>query len=150
LYQSIGVILVLSLFAFVSYGCDGGSSNVCSETISVSNASGARLFYPCNISSSVGATTLTSGYTGTYSQVEWLAEDMVKNGYVVLAMTPSNIYGMVSGWRDAHKSGIARLQSLNQSHRTLAGRINQSKLQTCGHSKGGGGALWASTVSPKR
>ena len=65
--KSIGVILVLSLFAFVSYGCDGGSSNVCSETISVSNASGARLFYPCNISSSVGATTLTSGYTGTYS-----------------------------------------------------------------------------------
>jgi hypothetical protein len=142
--KSIGVLLVLSTVALVSYGCDGGS-NVCSESISVSNTSGARLYYPCNINSSRGATTLTSGYTGTYSQVSWLAEDMVNNGgYIVLAMTPSNIYGMVSGWRDAHKSGIARLQGLNSTHRTLAGRINQSKLQTCGHSKGGGGALWAS------
>ena len=87
---------------------------------------------------------MTSGYMGTYSDVEWLSRDVAGNGYVVLAMTPSNPYGMVSGWRTAHVNGISKLKSLNTSG-TLRGKINTSALQTCGHSKGGGGALWASS-----
>jgi hypothetical protein len=142
------ILLAISVFALFGYGCDGGSSgggSVCTDNVSVSNTSDAKLYYPCNISSPTGATTMTSGYTGTLSQVEWLSERVAGAGFVVLAFTPSNIMGMVGGWRDAHKSSIAKLKDLNNSHATLRGKIATNKLQTCGHSKGGGGSLWASS-----
>ena len=139
------LVLALSLAVFISYGCDGGSSgSVCTSSTSVSGASAAVLYYPCSGSGPFPATTMTSGYMGTYSDVAWLSQDVASNGYVVLAMTPTNQYGMVSGWRTAHVNGIAKLKSLNASG-TLRGKINTSALQTCGHSKGGGGALWASS-----
>jgi hypothetical protein len=72
-----------------------------------------------------------------------LAEDLAEAGYVVLSFTPSNIMGMVSGWRTAHKNCVSRLQTLNTSHSVLRGKIE--KLSTNGHSKGGGGSLWASS-----
>ncbi|MDA8137650.1 MAG: hypothetical protein M0036_03260 [Desulfobacteraceae bacterium] len=40
---------------------------------------------------------------------------------------------------------LSKLKSLNTSTGTLRGKINTSKLQVCGHPKGGGGALWASS-----
>ncbi|MDA8140140.1 MAG: hypothetical protein M0036_15950 [Desulfobacteraceae bacterium] len=144
LNKSTLIILVLSLVALIGYGCDSGSSSVCTATTTVSNTAGAKLYYPCTISGAIPATTMMSGFMGTYSEVEWLARDVASNGYVVLAMTPTNLLGMVSGWRAAHQSGIAKLKSLNTSG-TLRGKINTSKLQVCGHSKGGGGALWASS-----
>lgn len=140
-------LLVVYMVALAGYGCDPGGG-ICSEAVTVRDTAGARLYYPCNIANNtepVGATTLTSGYLGTYSQVEWLAEEVAAAGYVVLAATPSNPYGMVSGWRDAHKSCVARLKDLNSTHSTLRGKIDTNKLQTCGHSKGGGGSLWASS-----
>ncbi|MDA8140203.1 MAG: hypothetical protein M0036_16270 [Desulfobacteraceae bacterium] len=141
------LVLVLFLATLISYGCDSGGigGSVCTSSTSVSGASAAVLYYPCNISSAVPATTMTSGFMGTYREVEWLARDVAGNGYVVLAMTPLNPYGMVSGWRTAHVNGISKLKSLNTSG-TLKGKINTSALQTCGHSKGGGGALWASST----
>ncbi len=138
-------LLLAASLALLSYACEIPGGDVCEESIRVSNTGGARLYYPCNISQPAAATTLTSGYLGTYSSVQWLSRDLAGAGYVVLAATPSNQYGMVAQWRDAHKSCIAELKDLNQSHRTLRGKINTSALQTCGHSKGGGGSLWASS-----
>lgn len=136
------LVLALSFAAFISYGCDGGGTGVCTTSTTVSGASAAVLYYPCSGSGPFPASTVTSGFMGTYRDVEWLARDMAGNGYVALAMTPSNPYGMVSGWRTAHINGISRLKSLNTSG-TLRGKINTGALQVCGHSKGGGGALWA-------
>ncbi len=139
--RTIG-LLAIALTLFGVYGCD-----ICEESVRVSDTSGARLYYRCDIadsSQSVGATTMTSGYLGTYSSVEWLSTKVADEGYVVLAATPTNPYGMVSGWRDAHKACVAKLKELNVTHTTLRGKIDTSKLQTCGHSKGGGGSLWAS------
>ena len=141
------LVLALSLAALIGYGCDGGSigGTVCTSSTSVSGASASVLYYPCSGSGPFPATTMTSGFMGSYRDVEWLSRDVAGNGFVVLAMTPSNPYGMVSGWRTAHINGISRLKSLNTSG-TLRGKINTSALQTCGHSKGGGGALWASST----
>lgn len=160
--SQIIVLLVLSMVAFFGYGCDTGSSSssgsssgssssgpvpggrVCTEDGGyVSGTSDTELKFPCNISRPTGATTLTSGYTGTLSQVRWLAEDLAEAGYVVLSFTPTNTLGMVSGWRTAHKNCVSRLQTLNTSHSVLRGKIE--KLSTNGHSKGGGGSLWASS-----
>lgn len=129
-----------------AYGCDGGTTGgVCSEAINVSNTSGARLFYPCNISGKVGATTTSSGYLGTYQSVNWLSNRIAGAGFVVLSFTPANQYGLVQQWRAGHKSCIAKLQQLASSHAKLAGKIDTNNLQTCGHSKGGGGSLWAAS-----
>lgn len=134
--------MVLSLIGLFGFGCD--DNLVCSDAISVTGAGSSELYYPCSLSAPTGATTMTSGFGGTDGQVAWLAEEVAGSGFVVLAMTPLNPLGMVSGWRDTHKAGIEKLKSLNSTHPTLRGKIDTSKLQTCGHSKGGGGALWAS------
>ncbi len=126
----------------------GGSASagvVVENPGSVNGASAARLYYPSGISGPIGATTMSAGFTQALGDVEWLSRAVAESGYVVLGLTPNNKFGMVSGWKNMHKGGIAKLQQLNSSHNVLRGKIDLSKLQTCGHSKGGGGSLWASS-----
>ncbi len=65
-------------------------------------------------------------------------------------MTPNNIYGYNSSWTSAHKSGIAQLKVENTrtgttlSPNPIKGKVDTTKLQVMGHSKGGGGTLLAS------
>jgi len=134
-------LVALSMVAFLGYGCD--TDRVCTDTVVVTGAMSAKVFYPCNLSEPVGATTVMSGFIGTKESVAWLARPIAEAGYVALSITPLNPYGLVSGWRTAHKGGITRLKALARSGR-LAGKIDTNKLAVCGHSKGGGGALWAS------
>jgi hypothetical protein len=145
--RHIALLLTLSILVFAGWGCDGGTSgSVCTENISgVGSTSAARLYYPCNLSAPTGATTMSGGFMETLGNVDWLSKDIAESGYVVLAFTPSNVMGMVSQWKSAHKNSIDRLKALNTSHAKLRGLIDTSKLQTCGHSKGGGGSLWASS-----
>lgn len=162
--KAISLLLILALIGFVAYACDTGSSSssststtsssggnagpvpgrVCTEDGGyVSGTSDTELKYPCGISAPTGATTLCGGYTNTLANVRWLANDLAEQGFVVLSFTPTNNLGMVSGWRAAHEASIQRLQALNTSHATLRGKID--KLSVSGYSKGGGGALWASS-----
>ncbi len=137
------LLMALSMFAFLGFGCDTGSSGgVCTQTTVVTGTQSAKLFYPCNLSQPVGATTVMSGFLGTKESVAWLARSIAQNGFVALSLTPLNQYGMVSGWNTAHRGGVKKLQQLASSGK-LAGKIDTSKLGVCGHSKGGGGALWA-------
>lgn len=129
------------------------TESACSSDTVVSNTSSATLYYPCVISEPLPATTLMSGNAATHQVLEWLASQMVVNGFVVLGMTPLNKFGLDSGWRNAHLSGIAKLKSLNSGSDLLKGKadllkgkIDIDKLQLCGHSKGGGGALWAADM----
>jgi hypothetical protein len=88
---------------------------------------------------------MSGGYTGTLASVDWLSRDIAKAGFIVLAFTPSNTLGYVEQWMNAHKNCIVKLKALNNSHRAVKGMIDTGKLQACGHSKGGAGALWASS-----
>ncbi len=143
--RTMAIILALSIFAFFGYACeDDTSSGICTDSGgSVTSASDTKLYYPCNISSPTAATTISSGYTQTLGDIEWLSTRIAEQGYVVLGLTPSNTYGNVSQWKDMHKSGVSRLIAINSSHATLKGMIDTSKLQVSAHSKGGGGTLWA-------
>jgi len=124
-----------------------GSYSVCSYTApSNSGYAAGRVYYPCNISGTHGATTLTGGYTNTYSNMVWAANHLASWGYIVFAMTPNNIYGVNSSWTSAHKAGIAQLKKENtRSGCAIKGKVNTSKLQIMGFSKGGGGTLLASS-----
>lgn len=131
----VSMLLALSFFAAVAIGAVGCEPvGVCTDNAFVLGAMTATLYYPCT-GGPYPATTMTSGFMGTEGAIEWLAEDVAAADYVVLAMTPANPLGMVSGWRDAHQNGVRYLKGLS--------RVNASKVGTCGHSKGGGGALWA-------
>ncbi len=146
--KCIVLLMALSIFAFVGMACDGGGTTnaVCTENVAgVGSTSAAKLYYPCNISSRTGATTMSGGYMETLANFDWLSQAITKSGYVVLAFTPANTMGMVSQWRNAHKNCIDRLKTINTTHAKLRGMIDTGKLQTCGHSKGGGGSLWASS-----
>ncbi len=137
--RNLTLLITLSLFVIAAFGCD-----VCSDPAVVVGTMSAEVFYPCDISTSnpLPGTTVMSGFMGTKESVAWLARDLAAEGYVALSLTPTNTLGMVSGWRDDHKAGIRKLQELNSSG-NLRGKIDTSKLSVCGHSKGGGGALWA-------
>jgi len=161
--KHMAVLMVLTLAALIGLGgvigCDeGGSSSsssgggipgpvpgsVCTEDGGyVSGTSDTELKYPCNISAPTGATTLCGGYTNVLSQMRWLANDLAEEGFIVLSFTPTNNLGLVSGWRTAHKNCISKLQDINANHSTLRGKIDQMSIS--GYSKGGGGALWASS-----
>jgi dienelactone hydrolase len=79
--------------------------------------------------------------------MEWIANHLVTHGYIVYAMTPTNIYGYNSSWTSAHKAGIAMLKSENtRTGSAIYGKVNTAKLQIMGFSKGGGGALLASAA----
>jgi len=123
-----------------------GSYSTCTYTPpDTSGYNGAKVYYPCNISTPVGATTLTGGFTNTYSDMAWIANHLSKWGYIVFAMTPNNIYGNNPSWTSAHKSGIAQLKVENtRSGSPIKGKVNTAKLQIMGFSKGGGGTLLAS------
>ncbi len=139
--KGIAALLALAFIAFLGYACDTGG--IVTERVNVSGASAAKLYYPSYISSPVGATTMSSGFTQTLQNIEWLSKRVAGEGYVVLGMTPTNIMGMVGGWTNMHKNGIRKLQQLNSSHNKLRGMIDTNKLQISGHSKGGGGSLAA-------
>jgi len=122
------------MIAAFTFGCD--TSGTCTDTAMVLGAMTATLYHPCS-GGPYPATTMTSGFLGTESSIAWLAQDVADAGYVVLAMTPTNPIGMVDGWMTAHTQGVNYLKGLSQ--------VDSSKVGTCGHSKGGGGALWAAS-----
>ncbi len=146
---SLAVALTLSFHAMalaVTSPDAAGPYSTCTYTPpDTSGYNGARVYYPCNISGTHGATTLTGGYTNTYSNMAWIANHLSKWGYIVFAMTPNNRYGNNPSWTSAHRSGIAQLKVENtRSGSPLQGKVDVSKLQIMGFSKGGGGALLAS------
>lgn len=104
----------------------------------------AVYFYPCDIKEKLPATTLTGGYSNTYRNLQWMAEALAEEGYVVLAMTPPNIYGKVEQWHNAHLEGQKTLVSTNASADSpLAGKIDTDKRAIAGFSMGGGATLLA-------
>lgn len=71
-----------------------GSYSECaySSGLSDSGYGSARVFYPCETADGpFAATTLTGGFTNTKEQMYWLAEHLVTHGYIVIAITPTNI-----------------------------------------------------------
>ena len=146
----ISLTFVGSAFAVTAPDATGAYTKCTYTPPSDSGYASAKVYYPCNPATTFGATTLTGGYTNTYSDMEWVANHIVTHGYIVYAMTPNNIYGYNSSWTSAHKAGIARLKSENTrtgttlSPNPIKGKVNTAKLQIMGFSKGGGGALLAS------
>ncbi len=137
--KNLALSLVLIFTLLVAVGCEP----VCSDPEIVVGTMSAKVFYPCTITKPLPGTTVMSGFMGTKESVAWLARDLAAAGYVALSLTPTNPLGMVSGWRDDHIAGIRKLKELNTGVGRLRGKVDTSKLSVCGHSKGGGGALWA-------
>jgi len=124
------------------------SADVCQHEIAPTNAyKEAVLFYPCDLDGALPAVTLTGGYSNTYRNLQWLAEDMAEAGYVVLAMTPPNIYGKVEQWRDAHLEGQKTLVAVAEDNDTpVAKHIDTDRRGIAGFSMGGGGTLLAGSI----
>lgn len=123
-----------------------GPFSVCSYTASLADNgySSAIVSYPCNTSGPLAATTLTGGYTNTKEDMYWMKDRLASHGYIVIAMTPNNTWGDTTEWYTAHMAGHAKL--LSESGRVdspIYGRVDPSRLQVMGFSKGGGGTLRA-------
>lgn len=123
-----------------------GPSSVCSYRTGLTSLSysSARVSYPCNLSGTAPATTLTGGFTNTKEQMYWLADHLTSHGYIVITMTPTNTLGTPLTWETAHKGGIDKLKSENtRLLSAIRGKVDTSKLGIMGFSMGGGGTLLA-------
>jgi dienelactone hydrolase len=132
-----------------------GPYGACYTTANISRSqyTGARLYYPCApgaapsgaIASGVfAATTLSPGYTNASSTIFWLAQHVASHGFITLVMAPDNVWGFNSEWRDAHIDAYNELLDENaRSGSPVYQRVNTSKIQIMGFSKGGGGTLMA-------
>lgn len=124
-----------------------GADSVCAYTsgLSSSSYSSARVTYPCGLSKATyPATTLTGGYSNTKEDMTWLANHLTSHGYIVIAITPNNIFGTPPGWSTAHKGGISKLQAeTKRSSSPIFKKVATNKLGITGFSMGGGGALLA-------
>jgi dienelactone hydrolase len=104
----------------------------------------AQVYYPCTISGTVPATTMTGGFTNTWNNMDWISKHLASHGFIVFAMTPLNNLGFNDTWVTAHQAGISMLKSENtRTGSKIKGKVNTAKLQVCGYSKGGGGAVLA-------
>ena len=140
-----GLALSASALAGPAPGTSGGQS-VCNYSLGLSSLSyqSARVSYPCNLSGTAPATTLTGGYTNTKEDMYWLADHLTSHGYIVITMTPNNNLGLPPGWATAHKGGIDKLKSENtRLGSAIRGKVDTSKLGIMGFSMGGGGTLLA-------
>lgn len=122
-------------------------ADVCEYEVPATDAyKEAMYFYPCSLTQESPALTLTAGYGNTYRNLQWMAETLAQKGYVVLAMSPTNIYGKVEQWRDAHLAGQKTLVSENTTADSpLKNRIDTHRRGIAGFSMGGGGTLLAGT-----
>lgn len=126
-----------------------GPYTLCSYTNDLSDTDykEAIICYPCEKEDGpFPATTLTGGWTNVYEDMEWLYTHLVTHGYVIIAMTPNNNLGVNRQWKMAHKAGINKLLAENDRFFSpISGLVDTDKLQIMGFSKGGGGALLASS-----
>ena len=145
---TLGTALLLANTAHAAPSpATAGGERVCAYTSGLSSwsYSSARVTYPCTLSKAAyPATTLTGGFSNTKEQMTWLSEHLSSHGYIVITITPNNIFGAPTGWESAHKAGIAKLKSeRSRSASPLYNKIDLSKLSLAGFSMGGGGALLA-------
>ena len=108
--------------------------------------SSAIIYYPCDTSAGpFAATTLTGGFTNTKEQVYWLGSHLASNGFIVLAITPSNVFGNTTVWQVAHNAGFQELIAENNNvDSPIANSVRVELINLMGFSYGGGGALLAS------
>ncbi len=146
LMAAIATLAFCSMALAVTSPDANGPYSTCTYTPpDTSSYNGAKVYYPCNISGTHGATTLTGGFTNVYGDMAWIANHLSKWGYIVFAMTPNNNWGNNPEWTNAHKAGISQLKKENtRSGSPIKGKVSTAKLQIMGFSKGGGGTLLAS------
>lgn len=126
-------------------GSSGGQS-VCNYSTGLTSLSysSARVSYPCNLSGTAPATTLTGGFTNTKEDMYWLANHLSSHGFIVITITPNNILGTPLNWETAHKGGVDKLKSENTRLLSpIRGKVDTNKLGIMGFSMGGGGTLLA-------
>ncbi|MDX1692492.1 MAG: alpha/beta hydrolase [Ketobacteraceae bacterium] len=122
-----------------------GPYSLCSykSNLGASGYGSARLSYPCDSEAEqLPAVTLTGGYTNIKEQMYWLADHLTRHGYIVLTVTPNNVFGGVSFWESAHQSAFDQLHEENQREESpVFGRVDTERIALAGYSNGGAGAI---------
>jgi predicted dienelactone hydrolase len=108
--------------------------------LSVSGFGGGDIYYPTSTASGTfGAVAIAPGFTAYKSSMAWLAPRIASQGFVVF-----NIDTLTTADQPASR-GTQLLAALDYlvTNRTVASRIDRTRLGVMGHSMGGGGTMEA-------
>lgn len=122
-----------------------GEFSLCSyrDDLEANGYASARVSYPCESDSSLlPAVTLTGGYTNIKEQMYWLADHLTEHGFIVITVTPNNVFGGVDFWEAAHQSAYDTLFAESQRPDSpIYGRVDLERIAMAGYSNGGAGAM---------
>ena len=91
------------------------------------------------------AVVLSGGLFNRKEDVRWISERLASHGFIVLAFTPTSIFGNNDTFRKGHLQGLATLSKENADFRSpIFNLIDEDRLGLVGYSMGGGGAYLAS------
>lgn len=103
----------------------------------------AIVYYPSTGSGPFPATTMSGGWTNTKEDMEWICEDLVDAGFIVICFTPQRRYLALPWiWKRGQVAAYEKLVEEN-SNRTspIYGMVNTNKIGIAGFSMGGGGVV---------
>jgi predicted dienelactone hydrolase len=112
---------------------------------SVSGFGGGDIYYPTSTSAGTfGAVAIAPGFTARRSSMAWLGPRIASQGFVVF-----NIDTITTSDQPASR-GDQLLAALDYlvTNRTVASRIDRTRLGVMGHSMGGGGTMEAAADRP--
>ncbi len=107
----------------------------------------ATIYYPLDISGSIGGVAIVPGFTETQRHINWWGSRLASHGYAVLVMDTNDVRDRPDVRGEALMAGVRTLRNENTRRDSpLYRKIDSRKMSVMGHSMGGGGALHAANL----
>lgn len=129
-----------------------GPFTVATKTVAASAASGyggGTIYYPTNLTGTLGAVVIIPGYTAYQSSVAWWGSRLASHGFVAMTIDTNSIYDLPPARATQLMAAVNQLKVFNTtSGHVIQGKIDPARMGIMGWSYGGGGTLIAARDNP--
>lgn len=129
-----------------------GPFTVATKAVSASSASGyggGTIYYPTNVTGTLGAVVVIPGYTAYQSSVSWWGSRLASHGFVVMTIDTNSIYDLPPARATQLMAAVNQLKVFNATAgHVIQGKIDTTRMGIMGWSYGGGGTLIAARDNP--
>lgn len=127
-----------------------GPFTVATKTVTgASGYGGGTLYYPTDVSGTVGAVVVIPGYLAYQSSIAWWGSRLASHGFVVMTIDTKSIYDLPPARATQLMAAVNQLKVFNTTAgHAIQGRIDPARMGIMGWSYGGGGTLIAARDNP--